>query len=60
MRKGLVRGIEGTQVFATEKAWDVIDVQPAVILNMESGCGPGKWGDLAVPDTFWLLDVKPI
>lgn len=60
MRKGLVKGIEGIQVFATDNAWEVIDVQPAVIIQRSGGCGPGKWGDLAVPDTFYGLKVKPI
>ena len=60
MRKGLVKGIDGIQVFATEKAWEVLDVQPAAILQRRGGCGPGKWGDLAIPDTFWGLKVTSV
>jgi len=38
----------------------VLDVQPAAILQRSGGCGPGKYGDKAVPDTMWTLDVKPL
>ena len=60
MRKGFVKGIDGIQAFATDNAWEVLDVQPAAILQRSGGCGPGKWGDLAVPDTFWGLRVTPV
>ena len=60
MRKGLIKGIDGIQAFATDKAWEVLDVQPAAITQRSGGCGPGKWGDLAVPDTFYGLKVTSV
>lgn len=60
MRKGQVSGIEGIQVFATQNAWDVLDVQPIALSLRTGGCGPGKYGNLVVPNTFYGLSVKPL
>lgn len=28
-------------------------------IGSSGGCGPGKWGDLLIPDTVWGLSMKP-
>ena len=31
----------------------------ATLLQMTGGCGPGKFGDVLVPDTFYGLSMEP-
>ncbi|MCK5602633.1 hypothetical protein KAR91_12205 [Candidatus Pacearchaeota archaeon] len=31
----------------------------ATLAMMTGGCGPGKYGDYLVPDTAWLLSIRP-
>lgn len=28
-------------------------------IGSEGGCGPGKWGDMLIPDTIYGLSMKP-
>lgn len=35
------------------------DATPEAIAAVAGGCGPGGVGDFLVPDTMWLLSVKP-
>ena len=28
-------------------------------IGSSGGCGPGKWGDWLVPDTIYLVNIKP-
>jgi hypothetical protein len=44
------------ELFAPENYWKASEEERDKIAG---GCGPGGFGDYLVPDTVWLLNIKP-
>lgn len=55
-RLAIEYGLEGT-AWALDASIPIEEIRQRI--GSEGGCGPGKWGDMLVPDTVYGLSIKP-